>query len=164
MSKPTIFFKLAYGATKTGIIHLKLYYDVVPKTCENFRALATHEKGYGYRNSVFHRIIPNFMAQGGDITRFDGTGGKSIYGSAFADENFKLEHTKPYLLSMANCGPNTNSSQFFITYAACKWLDGKHVVFGEVIEGKEVMKEVEKLGTKEGRVKEKVTVVDCGVL
>lgn len=135
MSKAQVFFKIAYGP-KTGRVTFKLYDDVTPKTAENFRALCSHEKGFGFKNSIFHRVIPQFMAQGGDFTNFNGTGGKSIYGLKFPDENFKINHTKPFLLSMANSGPNTNGSQFFITYVPCPWLDGKHVVFGEVNEGK----------------------------
>lgn len=163
MSKAQVFFNIAYGP-KQGKVVFKLFDDVVPKTAANFRALCTHEKGFGYKNSLFHRVIPQFMAQGGDFTNFNGTGGKSIYGEKFADENFKLKHTKPFLLSMANAGPNTNGSQFFITYVPCPWLDDHHVVFGEVVTGKEVMTEIEKLGSRSGRTSQEVKIIDCGIV
>jgi len=155
-------------AEQSGRINFLLYDDVVPKTAENFRALCTGEKGYGYANSSFHRIIPQFMLQGGDFTRGNGTGGKSIYGEKFADENFARKHTKPGLLSMANAGPNTNGSQFFITTVVTSWLDGKHVVFGEVADAESlaVVKALEATGSGSGKVSynKKPTIVKSGEL
>ncbi len=142
-TNPRVFFDLSIKGEPAGRLEFELYADKTPKCAENFRALCTGEKGTGksgkplhYLNSIFHRVIPKFMAQGGDFTVGNGTGGESIYGAKFADENFLVKHTKGGLLSMANAGPNTNGSQFFITFVPCSWLDGKHTVFGELVSGK----------------------------
>jgi len=164
LSNPRVYLDITIGGVAAGRIVIELRADIVPKTAENFRALCTHEKGYGFRKSIFHRIIPQFMCQGGDFTRENGTGGKSIYGSKFEDENFILKHTGPGILSMANSGPNTNGSQFFITTEKTSWLDGKHVVFGHVISGLDVVKKMEKVGTASGKPSKKVKISDCGEL
>ncbi|KAI4251461.1 MAG: hypothetical protein LQ352_004841 [Teloschistes flavicans] len=163
-SKPQCYFDVTVNNGPPARIIFDLYYDVVPKTAENFRALCTGERGFGYSGSGFHRIIPSFMLQGGDFTAGNGTGGKSIYGTKFADENFVKKHDRPYLLSMANSGKNTNGSQFFITTVPTPHLNGKHVVFGEVVEGKEYVKAVEECGTSSGAPSSKVVIVKSGAL
>ena len=164
MARTKCFFDITIGGAPSGRITFELFDDVVPKTAENFKQLCTGQNGYGYKGSGFHRVIPQFMLQGGDFTNHNGTGGKSIYGNKFADENFKLKHTEPGLLSMANAGPNTNGSQFFITTVVTSWLDGKHVVFGKVIDGMPLVKKIEGLGSQSGKPSTKVEISNAGVL
>jgi len=180
---PRVFFDVKADNKDLGRVVMELRPDVVPKTAENFRQLCTGEAGFGYKTTTFHRIIPGFMCQGGDMTHGDGSGGKSIYGNKFQemmrpvraisgdrienkfnDENFELKHTGPGTLSMVNSGPDTNGSQFFICTAKISWLDGRHVVFGKVVEGMEVVKKMEALGSNSGRTIAKVWISDCGEL
>ncbi|XP_047077698.1 peptidyl-prolyl cis-trans isomerase CYP19-3-like [Lolium rigidum] len=166
---PKVFFDILIGQTRAGRVTMELFADKVPRTADNFRLLCTGAKGLGacgkplhYKGSAFHRIIPGFMCQGGDFTRGNGTGGESIYGAKFADENFKLRHTGPGVLSMANSGPNTNGSQFFICTEKTSWLDGKHVVFGQVVDGYGVVEKMEKVGSNSGTPAQSVVIEDCG--
>jgi cyclophilin family peptidyl-prolyl cis-trans isomerase len=163
-ANPKVFLDIQIGGIKAGRLTFELFKNITPKTAENFRALCTGEKGFGFKGCRFHRIIPDFMCQGGDFTRGNGTGGKSIYGEKFEDESFAIAHSKPGLLSMANAGPNTNGSQFFITTVKTDWLNGKHVVFGQVLDGLDIIKSMEGQGTQSGEPRTEVTIEDCGVL
>ncbi|KAL0945885.1 hypothetical protein HGRIS_012169 [Hohenbuehelia grisea] len=167
-TRPIVFMDVNIGETPAGRIKMELFSDIVPKTAENFRQLCTGEyrvnsRPQGYKNATFHRVVPNFMCQGGDFLKGDGTGSFSIYGDKFPDENFKEKHTGPGLLSMANSGPNTNGCQFFITTAPCDFLDGKHVVFGRVIDGMLTLRKIENVPTgANSRPKLAVKIVECG--
>ncbi|CAI9605718.1 unnamed protein product, partial [Staurois parvus] len=162
MATKRVFFDVTADGNLLGRILIELRFDVCPKTCENFLQLCTGKPGFGYKGSCFHRIIPDFMCQGGDFTHHNGTGGKSIYGNKFADENFSLKHTGPGILSMANAGPNTNGSQFFICTSQTSWLDGKHVVFGSVVDGMDVVRKMESFGSQSGKTSKKLVIADCG--
>lgn len=170
MVNPRVFFDITIGGVAIGRILMELYADVVPITAENFRALCTGERGIGrcgmplhYKGSVFHRVVPDFIVQGGDFTAGNGSGGESIYGRTFADENFEKKHTGAGILSMASAGPGTNGSQFYILMTAAEWLDGKQVVFGEVVQGYGVLEQIEKVGSRlNGRTSKPVVIADCG--
>lgn len=164
MTNSIVFLDISINNMYKGRIQIELFSDIVPNTAENFRSLCVGDRGLSYKGSRFHRVIPNFMLQGGDITHHNGTGGISIYGRNFNDENFILSHDKSGLLSMANSGPNTNSSQFFITTTSTPWLDGKHVVFGRVINGMNIVIDIERLGTQSGQVYDNIIIINCGQL
>jgi cyclophilin family peptidyl-prolyl cis-trans isomerase len=164
MTNSKVFLDIAINNNYIGRIEIELFTDIVPNTAENFRSICAGDRGLTYKGCKFHRVIPNFMLQSGDITNNNGTGGLSIYGRTFNDENFILRHEKAGLLSMANSGPNTNGSQFFITTIATPWLDGKHVVFGRVINGMNIVTEIESLGTQSGNTYQNIVITNCGQL
>ena len=171
MTNPHVFFDVSIGGQPSGRVTMELYADKAPKTAENFRALCTGERGVGtagkplhYKGSKFHRVITQFMAQGGDFTAGNGTGGESIYGMKFADENFTVQHAGRGDLSMANAGPNTNGSQFFMTFIKCDWLNGKHTVFGRVVDGFPVLDQLEAVGSGNGQTRAACVIEDCGQL
>ncbi|RWS19581.1 peptidyl-prolyl cis-trans isomerase f: ppif-like protein [Leptotrombidium deliense] len=161
---PRVFLDVTAAFEPLGRIVIELRDDVVPRTAENFRALCTGEKGFGYKGSTFHKVVPNLMLLGGDFTKHNGTGGRSIYGDKFEDENHSLKHTGPGIVAMANSGPNTNNSQFYITTVKAKWLDNKHVVFGSVVEGFDVVKKLESYGNQSGKPSVLLAIEDCGEL
>lgn len=170
-ANPKVFFDIMFAEKLEGRLVFELNADIVPKTCENFlqlcqgtsQVLTPKGKIPSYKGSKIHRIVPGFVCQGGDITNLNGKGGWSIYGAIFDDENFQLKHTEPGILSMANLGPNTNSSQFFITFRACPSLDGKHSVFGKMISGEPVLQKIESMGTVSGKPRVKITIGECGI-
>ena len=164
MANPQVYFDITIDGKPAGRITFELFADVVPKTAENFRALCVGHEAGTYAGSPFHRVIPQFMLQGGDFTNHNGTGGRSIYGNKFADENFQLKHDRPGLLSMANAGPNTNGSQFFVTTVVTSWLDGKHVVFGKVTDGMDLVRKIEGLGSANGKTSAKIAIAKSGQL
>merc|ERR1711872_303398 len=161
-----VFFRVSADGQDLGQITMELFDEVVPRTVRNFKEIATGEAGFSYKGSIFHRVIPNFMLQGGDFENFDGTGGQSIYGRKFNDENFLVKHGSPGLLSMANSGPNTNGAQFFITTVKTDWLDGKHVVFGRIDDQDSfnIVKRIEALGSSSGTPSKRVVITDSGIL
>lgn len=170
---PKVFFDITIGGESAGRVEMELFARVCPKTVENFRCLCTGEMGRGrsgkalhFKDSIFHRVIPGFMCQGGDFTLGNGMGGESIYGTTFRDEfeNGAIGHSRPLLLSMANAGRNTNGSQFFLTVAPTPHLDGKHVVFGRVVAGEDVVKQVEAVGSRNGQTRLTVRIANCGAL
>ena len=171
MANPRVFLDLTIGGEAAGRLVIELFSDSTPKIAENFRALCTGEKGIGkngkplhYKGMTFHHVIPRSMFIGGDLTEGNGLGGESIYGDSFADENFVNMHIGPGILSMANTGPGTNNSQFFILTAKTEWLDGTNVVFGIVVEGFDIMKAVQKVGSNSGFTSKPVMIADCGQL
>jgi cyclophilin family peptidyl-prolyl cis-trans isomerase len=163
-SNPVVYFDFDIDNEPRGRLIIELFRHVVPRTAQNFIALCSNEHGFGYRQSYFHRIIPGFMAQGGDFEKSNGTGGYSIYGDKFDDEGFAYLHDRPGLLSMANSGPNTNGSQFFLTFVPCPHLDNKHVVFGQVLQGFHLLKDLELSGSDSGEVSREVKIANCGQL